>query len=153
MFCERGALRNFAKFTEKHLYQSLGKKLKFCEAAKSYISAIYEKILSMFVKCLCGWNCMSLYSFFSHPLLYLMTKINLLNKTLFSFNPANSCFSVNNLQLVKQLPLNLIDASQYFFHYQLETNKRHRPQSNFLKNSPGNAWFRGEFLLYLIRQL
>ena len=28
-----------------------------------------------------------------------------------------------------------------------------RPQSNFLKNSPGTTWFRGKFLLDLIRQL
>ena len=33
-----------------------------------------------------------------------------------------SYFSVYNLDLVKQILLNLIDASDFFFHYQLETN-------------------------------
>ena len=40
---------------------------------------------------------------------------------------------MSNIDLVKQLPLNLIDASQYFFDYRLETNKQPRPQSNFKK--------------------
>ena len=46
---------------------------------------------------------------------------------------ANNYFYVNNVGLGKQLPLKLIDASQYFSHYQLETTKQPRPQCNFQK--------------------
>ena len=38
----------------KFVFRFLGKKiLEFCEASKSYTSAIYDKILSTVVKCLC----------------------------------------------------------------------------------------------------
>ena len=44
---------------------------------------------------------------------------------------ANSYFYVNNVDMVQQILLYLIDASQNFFHHQLEKNKQTRPQSNF----------------------
>ena len=68
---------------------------------------------------------MTLHSFFPHPSLFVVIG------PYAHLIPAKSYFYVNNVDLVKQLPLNLIDASQYFFHYQLETNKQPRPQSNF----------------------
>ena len=61
--------------------------------------------------------------------------------------PANSYFYVNNVELLKQLPLGLIDASQYFFHYQLETYKQSRPQSNLKKIALAPHNFAGNFYL------
>ena len=40
----------------------------------------------MVAKCLCAWNCMILHSFFPHPSLCLVTKMNLLKKSSCSFN-------------------------------------------------------------------
>ena len=57
---------------------------------------------------------MILHSFFPNPSLYLATKMNLLKKPLSSFIPlTNSYFSVYNFNLVRQLLLNLIDASEF----------------------------------------
>ena len=61
--------------------------------------------------------------------------------------PANNYFFVNNIDLVKQLPLNLIDASQSFFHYQPETNKQPRSQGIFLKKALAPHDFAGNFYL------
>ena len=47
--------------------------------------------------------------------------------------PANSYFYVNNVDLLKEILLYLIDASQNFFHYQREKSKQPRPQSNLKK--------------------
>ena len=47
--------------------------------------------------------------------------------------PANSFFYVNNTDVVKQLPLNLISVLQKFFNFYVETNKLPLPQSNFEK--------------------
>ena len=51
------------------------------------------------------------------------------------------------VDLVKQFPLNLIDASQYFFHYQLEINKQPHPQSNFQNIDLAPHDFAGNFYL------
>ena len=90
------------------------KKLKFYEAAKSYISALCEKKLSTFVRCLWRLTCITLHSFFPHPPLCLVNKKNLPYHHL---SHANSYFSVNNVNLVKKLsplpPLNFqLDSSQ-----------------------------------------
>ena len=50
----------FSRFLEKKL-------LAFCEANNSHKSALSERTLPKVVKCLCGWNCMALHSFFSNP--------------------------------------------------------------------------------------
>ena len=51
------------------IFRSLEKKLlEFCEATKSNTSALYNKKLSTVVKCFCGWNPLTLHSFFSRPL-------------------------------------------------------------------------------------
>ena len=50
------------------------KKLKFYEAAKSYISALCEKKLSTVVRCLWRLTCITLHSFFPHPPLCLVNK-------------------------------------------------------------------------------
>ena len=71
----------------------LGKKIfRICEATKSYAPALYNKILQTVVKCSCGWNCMTLHSFFFHLSLCLVTKMNLLKKPLSSFNPRKQLF-------------------------------------------------------------
>ena len=77
--------------------------------------------------------CDTAYSFFPHPSLCLVTNMNLLNRPLSSKNPRKSYFYFSNVDLVKQLPVDLIDDSQYFFHYQIEANKQPRPQNNFKK--------------------
>ena len=48
--------------------------------------------------------------------------MSLLNKSLPNLIPGNSYFFVNNDDLVKQLPVSIIYALQYFFDYQLEIN-------------------------------
>ena len=62
-------------------------------------------------------NCITLHSFFPHPFLCLVTKMNL---PLSSFDPRKQLFLC--LHLVQQILLNLIGASEFFFHNQLETN-------------------------------
>ena len=61
--------------------------------------------------------------------------------------PANSYFYVNNVDLLKQLSLDLIDAWQYFFHYQLDTNKQPLSQSNHKKIALTPYHFAGNFYL------
>ena len=61
--------------------------------------------------------------------------------------PSNSYFYVNNVELVKQLPVNLIDTSKYFFHYQLEINKQPRLQGNFKNIALAPHDFTGNFYL------
>ena len=53
-----------------------------------------------------------LHSFFRHPSLCLVAKLNHLAKEIFILNliPANIYFSIYKLDLVKQLLLNLIGA-------------------------------------------
>ena len=116
------------------------KKLKFYEAAKSYISALCEKKLSTFVRCLWRLTCITLHSFFPHPPLCLVNKKNLPYHHL---SHANSYFSVNNVNLVKKLSpdpspelsirlfTTSINSSQYFFHWQLERHKQPRFQYSF----------------------
>ena len=65
-----------------------GKFLEFCEINPT----LYNKILQTVVKCLCGWNCMTMYSFFPHFSLCLENKMNLLKKLLSSFNPCKQLF-------------------------------------------------------------
>ena len=65
---------------------------------------------------------MTVHSFFTHRSLCLATKMNLLKKPLSSFNPRKQLFCCLHLDLVRQLLLNLIDASEFFLHHQLETN-------------------------------
>ena len=89
-----------------------GKFLEFCEATQSYTSALYDKMLSTVLECLLEWNCMTLHSFFLHPCICIFTKINLLKKPLSSLIPTNSYFSVNNVNLVKQLPLHCVKSVQ-----------------------------------------
>ena len=67
------------------VFRFLRKKfLEFCEASKSYTSALYDKTLLTVVKCLCGKTCVMLHSFFPHPFLCLVTKMDLLNRLLSS---------------------------------------------------------------------
>ena len=49
-------------------------------------------------------DCMTLYSFFPHPSFCLVTKMNLLNKTLYPhLIRANSYFSVNKVDLLNNI--------------------------------------------------
>ena len=67
----------------------LGKKiLSFCEINPTR----YNKILSTVVQCLCGWNCMTMHSFFPHPSLCLENKMNLVKKPWSSCNPRKQLF-------------------------------------------------------------
>ena len=114
----------------------LGEKfLEFCEATKSNTFALYYKILSTFVKCLCVWNCMTLHSFFPHPSLYLSARKQL--------------FLCQQRWFGGTTPSELHGCFTIVFHYQLETNKKPRPQSKFLEK----PWYRmiwwGNFYLIL----
>ena len=95
-----------------------GKKiLEFCEATKSYTPAVYDKILPTVVKCLGGWNCMTLRSFFTHSSLCLVTKMNLLKKSLSPqtvISLSTTLIWWNNSSWTQSMLPN------FLFHYQVE---------------------------------
>ena len=115
------------------VFRFVGKKiLEFCEATKSYITSrqysmtkYCQRLINVFVS-KTVWDC--IVSYLTSPSASSL-KWACLTGPYPHLIPANSYFYVNIFNFY--LPLNLIDASQYFFNYQLEANKQPHHQSNY----------------------